>query len=395
MSRSDVATTFWSRNFSLIAQAVFGMLPAFLLSLELQVTFYKWFLYLSLVSLTSLSIESIANIRFPRVKGQSYRLKGYITIVVGSSLLVVLACSALLFLSLTTNTYLIILCGVIYNFKLLYISWLRVEKASKLVRFLVIEGILVFVASALLQFIENEKELMLLIFLAKLLPFLLFVPGDILSAGTIYHRVKGIKAKHIQCLFIACIVYTISSFFIVHQSTVLRAAALELLPDKEFIALSIAVSIGSNIQKIILSYYWVIQKSIFAQRLSWPFIVRQLRLMPVFISLGVFALIFALQVLTFFDLEAEFGCDVIACSIILLVHRIASAGFRGMTLSMYGLRAQFERQLGSLFIIVPVVGGLFLVGAVDLVFLIAVVLGIEFFCVYANPFMRGFRSYRD
>ena len=366
-------------------------MPAVVLPLELQVEFYRYFLFLSLISMASVGVESIANIRFPRRKGQGFRLYGYLSILLITSVLV-LASYGLVLQFFYPNLLILIFCGIALNFKLLYISWLRVERPDKLVAFMIFDGLFVLFGSGFLFYVESADALLALILMTKLFVFVFFVGYDFSVPKEIWARFTKVKFIHLKYLFLVCAIFFISSLFIVHQATILRILSLQMLDDREFVALSIALSIGANIQKLILSYYWVIQKNIFSSSISRVFMLRQLRMLPALIVVGVSVLWAALELLNRFNLEASFSIQIILCGSFLMIHRLASASVRGMTLSMYGVKAQFYRQLGSLLIILPSVGLLFSLDIANFILVLGVALSSEFLIVYAVPMLRGWRK---
>jgi hypothetical protein len=366
-------------------------MPAVIFPLELQVEFYRLFLILSLVSMTSVSVESLATMRFPRRRSQGFRLYGYVSLILISSILV-LGCYGLVLRFFYPDLFLIIFCGVAFNFKLLYTSWLRVDRPDKLIKFLIVDGLVVLLGCCFLFFVESSETLLALILTTKLCAFVLFATYDIASPKSIWHRLSKVKFIHLKYLLLASIIVFISSLFIVHQATFLKLVSLKLLDDRGFVAMSVALSIGANIQKVLLSYYWVIQKNIFATRISRVVIIRELKLLPALVSIGVFSLWLALELLNLFDFEAKFGMEIIVCVSILMIHRLASASVRLMTISMYGVKAQFFRQLGSIFIIAPSIGLLFALDIASFMLVLGVALGCEFVFVYVIPMVRGWRE---
>ena len=362
-----------------------------ILPLELQVEFYRYFLLLSLISMTTVAVESIANIRFPRRKGQGFRLYGYLSLLLISGVLV-LACYGLVLQFFYPDLLLLILCGIGLNFKLLYISWLRIERPDKLIVFLIVDGLFVLCGCGFLFYVESADTLLALILTTKLCTFMFFVAYDVSAPKKIWNRFTKVKFIHLKYLLLSCVVFFISSLFIVHQATILRALSLQMLDDRNFVALSIALSIGANIQKLLLSYYWVIQKNIFSNNISRVFIARQLKILPVLVVVGVSSLWVALELLNRFNLEASFSTQIILCGSFLMIHRLASASVRGMTLSMHGVKAQFYRQLGSLLIILPSVGLLFALDIANFTLVLGVALSSEFLFVYVVPMLRGWRK---
>ena len=325
--------------------------------------------------------------RFPRKPDQRYRIYGYFFVLLISGFFIL---SGFVFFSiynysLSYTWLLMIVCGLICNFRLLYVSWLRVECPNKLVRFLNFEGISNLVGCLFLFAIDQKEMLLTLVIAVRLLPFLAFALIDLPEISELKHGFTNIKFKHLKALLTNCFIFSLSLLFIIHQSTIIRAIYLQTLPPEGFVALSVALSISSNTQKLALTYFWVIQKNIFSSLMTKTFVKKQILIIPISIFLVLTAIYSILFFISKINQDLNFDFTILIICFFLTMHRICSASFRGLLLRLLGIRHLLRKQILAVIIILPL-GIYFYLGAFDFTLLLGIFLLTEFLIVYIYPF---------
>jgi hypothetical protein len=251
---------------------------------------------------------------------------------------------------------------------------------------MILEAMINLIACSLLFYIETTLQLALMIICSKVGIFILYIFWDFLQKFSKIHITFKFNPKHIKTLFLSCLIFSVSILLIIHQSTLVRAFYIQTMTPSEFVALSVALSVATNIQKLAISYYWVIQKNIFSSLMHKSFIKQQIFILPILIFI-VLALTYAsLLVLHEINPSLDFSLTIIYLCLVITIYRLSSSSFRGLILRILGIKYILKKQLTAIFIFLPFLIVFYFLGLLDFTLLFSTFLLTEFLIVYVFPF---------
>lgn len=376
------------RLFWLGCQTLFGLLPVFIISTSLHYTFYSSTLLISYVAMSMLGLNGIANLRWARRPPSARRLKAYF--------LLLFICTALFLIVYVLAfksdylTALVLVSGVVGNFKTLGLSYLRNSTGNSVSLFMIKDS-LVFLAGSLCLFIV-DSELSLIILLSVtfsggiifLLPYLL----KAFSLSRLKLQIRTINYLYLILKSSAFLFF--SSFFITYIPIISRSAVQYSQSEDYFIAFSVALSIAINIQKVSLSYFWVLQKKYWSKVSRGIYLDENTTRLGSLI-IGTCILIFLAQCLfDYLNTNLQFPLSLLAMSIMISFHRMSVSFYRLHLLTVMSVFDVLLNQVKLFSLTLLLVGGLHLLLGSSRLFLLymACILLMDILFVYHFPLKR-------
>ena len=385
----DIKTTWFARNTNLLCTALFGLLPAIFLDTQTQYDFYTYILILSWMSIATFSVEAFANIRFPKRKQKYVSLSAYLLPVTISSAIGTLFLLTLKMDVFDTELLIIIFLGNILNIKLLYLSWVRAYFPNRANVFMFVDGFTHLIASVILYFYNDVTISLVLIFIiAKVTPFLMVIWDIVLL--NVKLRFTKFRKIQIKIIFISSLKLFASSVFLVYGMTALKTIMFTTYTEAQFVAASIALSVTANIQKVILTYYWVLQKHVFSGSIAYKLNIKYAINAALNVLAVILLTVLILRIIQNYNPSLTFGAEILFFCIIISFHRIIVSSYRLHVLQRLGVHKTFNYQTASL-IVNGFFIGLAIFGSYDLQYIIPVLLIIDLLITCILP-LSGFFS---
>jgi hypothetical protein len=360
------------RIFWIGCQALFGLLPVFILENKFHYIFYSSGLLMSYIGMSVAGINGIANIRWAKSKLDPERAKPYFYLAFLSWLMV--AILSPFFIKIDVFTALLIFAGLLQNIKVLGISYLRNAVNKNVSSFLWKDASVFIVGSFSLFFINSDNSLIILISATFSGGLLFFIP--VLYKIVISSRKIFKKKNHMYIILQNSIFLFLSSFFITYIPIVARTVVDITQSEAFFVSFSVALSIAVNMQKLSLQYFWRLQKKYWSQKSkgikldksSWTVMI-----------LVVSTCLFVLLVQIIFDMinsDIVFPIEVMVLAILIIFHRMSISYYRLhlltvisqieilknqiiLTIAIFGLFIIFNFLLSQNFLIEYVVAFIF------------------------------------
>ena len=177
----------------------------------------------------------------------------------------------------------------------------------------------------------------------------------------------------------------------VHGITFLKTLIISNSSEAFFISISIALSITSNIQKFILSYYWTIQKNVWSRAKELKIgrsyllsLLKNILLSVIFIYSGIF-------VISQLNSTLYFSVDILIICGLITFHRIGYAGLKIFVYQALTINKIFNIQILSLGIILALYYTMMIIMKTDLIYFILVVFAVDIFinCICALWYSRS------
>ena len=371
------------------AMAIFGLAPALFLSTSEQYLFYYYVLFLSWMSVATFSIESFANIRFPAKNERFVSVNAYILLILGLSLIITFLLSFLNVATIDYSLILILASGFLSNIKLIYLSWLRAYKANKANILMFFDGIMHFIGVLLIYFYQEINTTIAFIFLVvKGSPLSLFV-FDLLMIN-IRVSISKLKKKHLILILSSSGKLFVSSIVLVYGVAFIKTVLLNTFNAQQFISASIALAVTGNIQKILLTYYWSVQKHIFSNSATFQLNFK-FAIVAIFnVCASILLTIIALSILEILNTDLDFEGNIYILCFLITSHRILCSAFRMFTLKYAGVNSLFKLQLLSLFLN-SLIFVFYTLISDDILYIVPVLFIVDFLLTCVYPLRRSNR----
>lgn len=333
----------FSRLFWTGCQALFGLMPVFVLDTGLHYTFYSSTLLISYIGMSILGINGIANLRWAKSRLDARRARPYFYLILFSGMAVAILYS--LFVKVDYFTALLIGAGLLQNIKILSISYLRNLPGKHVSSFMFKDSFLFILGSIGLFFINSEFSLITL--LSIVFSGGLFFILPVLTKVFIYKR-KSFRRRSSKRMYLILkdgLLLFCSALFITYVPIIARTAVDMTQSESFFVSFSVALSIAINIQKASLSYYWVLQKRYWSKVSTGIKEDKYLsKILLLILSTCIF-ICFGQLVFEAVNPRVAFPIEVIALTIIFTIHRMSVSYYRLHLLTVMSVFEIFKNQL--------------------------------------------------
>ena len=301
------------------------------------------------MSVATFSIESFANIRFPARSEKFVFVSHYFLMIMISSLFVFSLIFILKSDKINSDLIIILVTGFFSNIKLLYLSWLRAYNSQKAITLMLCDGVLNICGVILLYYAQELNLSISVIFcIVKSGGILLFL-NDLLSCRIVISITK-FRIKYAFLIFQKSLKLLLSSIFLIYSILITKTLFLNFYAEDIFVAVSIGLSVVANIQKLLLSYYWSIQKHVFAGSSEYRPNLKFLLSTVINVLVSIALTIVTLKLLEVINSDVSFNNMVYVMCLVITAHRIFTAGYRLFVLKYIGIDLLLKFQILSLFV---------------------------------------------
>jgi hypothetical protein len=332
------ARLFWAG-----CQALFGLLPVFVLDNSLHYTFYSSTLIISYIGMSMLGINGIANLRWARSRLDAKRAKPYFNLVLFCGMIVAILYS--LFVKFDYFTGLLISAGLLQNIKTLSISYLRNLPGKHVLSFMFKDSFFCILGSIGLFFIDSEFSLIILMSIVYSGGLFFILP---LLTKVFSFKIKSFKwrsSKNMYLILKDGLNLFCSTLFITYIPIIARTAVDMTQSENFFVNFSVALSIAINIQKVSLTYFWVIQKKYWSRVSTGIKEDESFFKILVLILSTCISIYFGQLIFDAVNPHVAFPIEVMALTIIITIHRMAVSYYRLHLLTVMSVFEIFKNQL--------------------------------------------------
>jgi len=254
-----------------------------------------------------------------------------------------------------------------------------------------IKDSLVFLAGSLCLFIVDSELSLIILLSVTFSGGIIFLLPYLLKAYTLSRLKLQIRTiNHLYLILKSSAFLFFSSFFITYIPIISRSAVQYSQSEDYFIAFSVALSIAINIQKVSLSYFWVLQKKYWSKVSRGIYLDENTTRLGSLI-IGTCILIFLAQCLfDYLNTNLQFPLSLLAVSIMISFHRMSVSFYRLHLLTVMSVFDVLLNQVKLFSLTLLLVGGLHLLLGSSRLFLLymACILLMDILFVYHFPLKR-------
>ena len=170
----------------------------------------------------------------------------------------------------------------------------------------------------------------------------------------------------------------------------IKTVLLNTFNAQQFISASIALAVTGNIQKILLTYYWSVQKHIFSNSATFQLNFKFAIVAILNVCASILLTIIALSILEILNTDLDFEGNIYILCFLITSHRILCSAFRMFTLKYAGVNSLFKLQLLSLFLN-SLIFVFYTLISDDILYIVPVLFIVDFLLTCVYPLRRSNR----